>query len=203
MFFFRKKKPKENESEKSKLKKRAFTLIEIIIVVFVILTLSIIVIFNYEWGGYQITLNQSAERLTQDIRQLQSFAQSYEELEGGIVPEGGYGIIFKINPPDSRYFYTLFGDMNSNGRFDEEDVIVKRVNFEKGIVLEGYEPGGSRGANLNIVFQFPNSSVSIIEEFPPSGIDSHTSASISLRSQKTNDIVSVYINQLGMVEIRK
>ncbi len=192
--FFKKKK---KDSEKEGLDKKAFTLIEIIVVVFIILTLSVIVVFNYEWGGYQITLSQSANKLAQDVRKAQGMAQAYSEVSGE-VPEGGYGLYFNLS---ENYHYIIFGDRDGDGMYHpSRDLVIEDVALQEGIEISSYDiaPGGMEGsgfggAPLNIVFEPPDPIVSITP-------DAQT-ANITLRSARTNDTTRIYINVLGVVQV--
>jgi len=202
--FFNIFKKKKDDSEEKWLSKKAFTLIEIIVVVFIILTLSVIVVFNYEWGGYQITLSQSANKLAQNFRKAEGMAQSYAEIEGNI-PKG-YGLNFDLA---ENTHYIIFGDMDGDGLYNPAagDFEIEDIALEEGVEISACEidtsgmsePPGFGGADINIVFEPPDPVVSIKDQ---SGGTAST-AVITLRSAKTDDTVRVHVNILGLIQVQE
>jgi prepilin-type N-terminal cleavage/methylation domain-containing protein len=202
--FFNIFKKKKDDSEEKWLSKKAFTLIEIIVVVFIILTLSVIVVFNYEWGGYQITLSQSANKLAQNFRKAEGMAQSYTEIEGN-VPKG-YGLNFNLA---ENTHYIIFGDMDGDGLYNPAagDFEIEDIALEEGVEISACEidtggmsePPGFGGADVNIVFEPPDPVVSIKDQ---SG-GTATTAVITLRSAKTDDTIRVHVNILGLIQVQE
>ena len=103
-----------------------FTLIEILVVVSIIIVLSVIVLSNYEFGGYQFSLQRSVSKLSQDIRTAEEMSMSARPFQG-FVPPGGYGIYLE----HSSSSYYLFADQNSDGSYESNE-IAEVLELEEG-----------------------------------------------------------------------
>ena len=97
---------------------KGFTLLEIVIVIMVILVLTSMVLANQREGEKNFALLRSAQRLAQEVRNVEDMAmagQNSPELFGEIFPAGGYGLYFEKDA-DS---YILFADCDGDGAYDE------------------------------------------------------------------------------------
>jgi len=173
------------------LKQSAFTIVEVLIVVFIIIVLSIIVLTNYEFGGYQLTLDRSAHKLAQDLRKAEEIAMSAEgEKE---FPPGGYGLYFNLLNPTS---YILFADKDGNHTYSGENEMIKRIEPEKDIYISSFwSSDGSMLTSLNITFSPPDPTVRI-------NGNQTLSAIVTLESGKTGETVDVSVNSAGLIEIK-
>ena len=140
---------------------KAFTLIELIIVIAIIAILSVIAFPYYQPARKQLALQRSANKLAQDIRRAQGMALGAEaEGVGGEVPEGGYGVYFKIDWDNKAY--RLYADTDPNGFWTPaDDVFSEIIDLEEGIYI--YEIPGSALGNprVNINFKPPDPEVVI------------------------------------------
>jgi len=93
--------------------KKGFTLIELLVIITIITIMSALVIPNLKFGEEQFAVQNSAHKLVQDLRKVQQMAMSSSEFNGTI-PDGGYGIYFKINENS----YILFADCSGDSEYD-------------------------------------------------------------------------------------
>jgi len=170
------------------LKWNGFTLVELLVIIFIIMLMSGIIFANYRQSGQRLALQRSANKLAQDIRRVQEMATSVKEFQG-IIPEGGYGIRFRMDergrPP--IYTYIIYADCNKNAKYDGETVDpdpyhplnpdiactegvdcpcngysekIEVIRVEKGVAL-GIEPDGVLFGGSRVIFAPPDPTITI------------------------------------------
>ena len=169
-----------------------FTLIELLIVASIIIVLSIIVLANYEFGGYQFTLQRSTHKLAQDLRRVEEMAMSAREFDCGllgiIVPPGGYGIYFNISAASTSYI--LFADCDGDDSYDEiGDERIEEMELEEGIKI-------ASPAFLTINFVPPNPVVVVNQ------IDQTPGSSVSITLIGKTQSTMITVNSIGLIEIQ-
>lgn len=169
---------------------KAFTLIEILAVISIIILLSGIVLVNYRVGERQFTLQRAAGKLASDIRRAQEMAMSAEELPGGGVPGGGYGVYFEKNTDN----YKLYADVSPpDFRYDAGDQVIETIYLEKGVEISLVFP-----AKTSINFTPPDPTVNLKDS---AGLDSdNVEITIALIADpsKTRTIL---VNKVGRIDI--
>lgn len=169
-----------------------FALVKVLTVASIVVILSVIILINYTLGGFQLSFEESAYKLAQDIRRAEEMAMLVEEFEGS-VPPGGYGMNFDLSNPDRC---VLFAD-NGNRIYDPDDTVIEEIELEGGARISELYEGKERVAGalpLDIVFTPPNPIVNI-----NSGKDSGT---IILWNEETNETAAIYINLAGLIEVQ-
>ena len=185
--------------------KAGFTLLEMLVVMVIITLLSVLVVANYQWGGYQLAIQRSGHILAQELRRTQEMSMSSREITGPppyyekVIPSGGYGLFLQElkNPP--FYEIVIFADCDADRlwkpgarcgtpgqKFPE---IIKYIELEKGVKIENLSPSGP----LSIIFEPPDPIIIINEE-------TDVSATIILSGE--TDIITVSVNQAGLIEIQ-
>ena len=143
--------------------KKGFTLIELLVIITIIAFMSVFVIPNLRFGEKQFAVQNSAHKLTQDLRRVQEMAMSSSEFNG-IIPKGGYGIYFE----KKANFYTLFADCSSDKQYDSigtqcngasEKILEQSFLDEKVFISNLKSP--SPMSELNIVFTPPDPTIYI------------------------------------------
>ena len=173
-----------------------FTLIEFLIVTSLIIILSVVVLANYEFGGYQLSLRRSAHQLSQNIRRAEAMGMSAREF-GGSVPAGGYGIHLNRVLPDNTY-YILFADIDGNGLYNTGEEI-ETIEFEEHIeVTQLCIVSCYCATTLDITFVPPEP----IVKFNNNTDSACLFALVDLWSKKTAEILTVYINRVGLIEVK-
>ncbi len=168
--------------------KKGFTLIELLVIITIITIMSALVIPNLKFGEEQFAVQNSAHKLVQDLRKVQQMAMSSSEFNGTI-PEGGYGINFKIN----ENFYILFADSSGNKLYDEaSEKILEQSFFNEKIIINNLFSGIVK-SELNIVFAPPDPIIDIEPSDDPA-------AEIFITDQVSEKIIIV--NKAGLISIK-
>ena len=166
-----------------------FTLIEILVVLTIIIIITGIVIFNVGTERQNSVLLRSAQKLSLDLRRVQSFALSSKTYNTSGVP-GGWGVHFSGAGSTS---YIIFADLASSASCSDRDFVragngsedFETANLESGISIN------SLSGNLSdIVFTPPDPVVN----FTPG----QTSASIVLIN-KDGATRAININKTGFI----
>jgi prepilin-type N-terminal cleavage/methylation domain-containing protein len=132
---------------------KAFTLIEVLVMIAIIGLLSVLVLPNYRQVSRQTTLQSAANKLAQDIRNIQSMTMSSKDI-GLPAFRGAFGVYFKLASSTS---YALFADKNNSGQYDTgEELDGKSVYLDAGISISGLT-----ASPLTIIFTPPNPNVTI------------------------------------------
>lgn len=166
-----------------------FTLIEIIVVLTIIIIITGVVIFNIGTERQNSALLRSAQKLSLDLRRVQSFALSSKVFKTSGVP-CGWGIHFNGVGSTS---YIIFADLTFTANCSDRDFIragngsedFETVNLESGITVSGLSSGLS-----DIIFTPPDPIVT----FTPA----QTSASITLINKNSATRV-ITINKTGFI----
>ncbi len=173
---------------KQKLKSNeGFSIIEILAVMAIIVTISGIAIVNWRSGEKQYALQRAASKLSQDIRRAEELAMSTKQFQGQ-VPEGGYGVFFKVSEKDH---YILFADLNNNNHYDPGlDGLVEDIPLEKEIQISQLSPSSP----LHITFTPPEPTVTITQDA------SEAQITLSIKTDPTK-IKIIKLNKAGLVYI--
>ena len=167
---------------------KGFTLIELLVIITIIAIMSALVIPNLKFGEERFAVQNSAHKLAQDLRRVAEMAMSSSEFNGEI-PQGGYGIYFKIN----ENFYILFADSSNNKQYDgvSEKILEQSFLNEKITINDIFSTIPK--SELNIVFTPPDP---IIYIEPGDG----SMAEISITDQVSEKIITV--NKAGLISIK-
>lgn len=191
----------------SKIKSDAgFTLAEVLTVISIITILFSIVLANYRTGEKQFSLERSAHKLAQDLRDIQYMAMTGKEVPpqfGQGFPRGGYGIYFETNSNS----YILFADCNGNSEYDTGDDpfsnCTASTESEPGIFPEKIEEI-SLESEIMISYLYPSSPVHITF-FPPDPIITITSyvpaEEAQIRLNFGGNEKTIKINNIGLIDI--
>ncbi len=165
---------------------KGFTLIELLVATSIIVILTVIILASYKFFQSDIFLQQSTNRLIQDIRRMEGMAIAGQDWSAcGQNYQYKYGIHFSSSSQDS---YILFADCNNNKNYDGNDDIIEVVKLDKGIIIS------SLSSNLlSIVFSPPAPKIDI----NPSFINK---AEITLSDDKGR-FKKVIINKVGLIAI--
>lgn len=172
---------------------KGFTLVELLAVVTIILVLSVIVLTNYRTGDQNLSLDESAVILGQDLRRAQEMAMSAKEFHGAI-PRGGYGVYLKTNDD----YYIIFADCGNtpNSQYDSTGTPcngypekVEQVSLSKRGKIANLSPLSP----LNVVFVPPNPTIII------SGSGSQAVITLSLK-ENASSTRTVRVNKAGLIE---
>ncbi len=167
-----------------------FTLIELLVVVSIIVIISAIVIFNVGFERQNSALLRSSQKLSLDLRRIQSFTLSSKTYKtSGVVP-CGWGVHFN-GAGSTSYF--IFADLASSLDCSNRDFIraadgsedFETINFDAGINIS------SLSNNLSdVVFSPPEPTVNLTPN--------QTSASIILIN-KDGATRTININKTGFI----
>ena len=169
--------------------KAGFTIIELLIVIAIIGIITGIVVFNTGAERQNSALLRSAQKLSLDLRRVQSFALSSKVFKTNGVP-CGWGVHF--NGTDSTD-YIIFADLAANVNCSDRDFIraadgsedFETINLESGITVSSLSSGLS-----DIIFTPPDPTVT----FTPA----QTSASITLIN-KNFVTRAINVNKTGFI----
>lgn len=168
---------------------RGFTLIEMLIVLAIIVIITGIVIFNTSFERQNSALLRSAQKLSLDLRRVQSFALSSKIFKTSGVP-CGWGAHFNGVGSNS---YVIFADLALNQNCSDRDFVratdgsedFETINLESGITVS------SLTSNLSdIVFTPPDPIVT----FTPA----QTSAGVTLIN-KNSTTRTITVNKTGFI----
>ncbi len=166
-----------------------FTLIELLVVVSIIVIISAIVIFNVGFERQNSALLRSSQKLSLDLRRVQSFALSSKTYKTSGV-SCGWGVHFNSL---SSTNYIIFADMASAQDCSNRDFIRASNGSEdfETVNLEGGIKVNSLSNNLSdVVFSPPEP----IVNFTPN----QTSASVVLIN-KNGATRTININKTGFI----
>ena len=177
-----------------------FTLIEILVVVSIIIVLSVIVLADYEFGGYQLSLQRSVHKLAQDIRTAEEMAMSAKSFAGAM-PVGGYGIYLEHQTST----YILFADINGNGVYwtagsgyeTNERVEILELENNTEITMLCLDPMPCAcSSRLSIVFIPPDPIIKFNDQIATS-----CSAVVTFGSSKIDQESNLFLRPTGLIEI--
>ncbi len=166
-----------------------FALIEVLVVLAVIVIITGVVIFNIGSERQNSALLRSAQKLSLDLRRVQSFALSSKVFKTSGVP-CGWGAHFNGAGSDN---YVVFADLAVSQNCSDRDFVraangsedFETINLESGITISSLSSGLS-----DIVFTPPDPIVT----FTPSQV----SVNIILIN-KNSTIRSITINKTGFI----
>ena len=171
-----------------------FTLVESLVVVTIILILLATVLVNYRVGEKNLSLDESAAILGQNLRKTEEMAMSAKEFKG-IISQGGYGINLKTGDD----FYIIFADCNNNHQYNGAGNYcngfpekVEQVALGKRSKIASLF-SGSYLSVINIVFIPPSPSIMI------SGTGTEAIIKLSLE-EDVSAVRTVRINKAGLIE---
>lgn len=168
---------------------KGFTLVEILVVSAIIIIITGIVIFNIGANRQISALLRSAQKLSLDLRQIQSLALSSKNYKLSGVP-CGWGVHFNGAGSTS---YIIFADSAINADCSDRDFVratdgsedFETINLEPGITISSLSGGLS-----DVVFTPPEPTVN----FTPN----QTSAVINLSNTKGATRI-ITINKTGFI----
>lgn len=170
-----------------------FTLIESLVVVTIILVLSAAVLVNYRVGERNLSLDESAAILGQNLRKAEEMAMSAKEFQG-IIPQGGYGI--NLNTGDD--FYIIFADCKKDYQYSMGNHCngfpekIEQVSLGKRSKIASLF-SGSYLSTINIVFIPPNPLIMI------SGTGTEAIIKLSLKEDASR-LRTIRVNKAGLIE---
>jgi len=167
-----------------------FTIIELFVVMAIISILSSVVFFNWRSGEASFALQNSAYRLSQDIREMQEMAMEAIEIDcGGGEIGSSFGIRFKKSYAN---YYELGVDCNGNKVFEANDIL-RKVYFEEGIEIFDLSPN----ASFSLIFEPPEPTTYI------KGETSGTEAVIEIYNPEySSRKKTIRVNTSGMIEVK-
>ncbi|HOZ56502.1 MAG: putative major pilin subunit [Parcubacteria group bacterium ADurb.Bin316] len=193
-----------------KNKNKGFTLVELLIGIAVITVLSSISLASFISYKRQGTVKSAAQKLTSDFRRAQGFAlglKSFDTASGQVVPKGGWGVYMRLQPPAENKNYIIFADYNGVGGVPDKLYDISEKYFTH--VIEGarintitLERSNHTTVNrnwVNITFEPPVPTVNICAN-NTSDCD-YISAEIKLISDTDNTTSSVFVNNIGLIEV--
>lgn len=173
----------------SKDNMNGFTLIELLVTASIIVIISTIVIFNVGLERQSSALLRSAQKLTLDLRRVQSFALSSKNYKTTGVP-CGWGVHFNgVNSTS----YVIFADLAISPDCSDRDFVragsgiedFETVNLEAGIKVNSLS-----GSLSDVVFTPPDPTVKFTVD--------QTSAIITLVN-KDSATRAISINKTGFI----
>ncbi len=120
------------------MKNKGFTLIEIMVVIAITALIGGMVLANMRSGGEVIDLKNSAQKLTEIIKQAQMMAYSGKQINGQRA-DYGYGVY--VNDVSTPSSYKLFINDNNgtNYAYSEGDTIIKEFHLSNNIYLDAVD----------------------------------------------------------------
>jgi len=170
---------------------KGFTIIELFVTMAIISILSSVVFLNWKSGEAGFALQNSAYRLSQDIREMQEMAMEAKEIDcGGGDTGSSFGVQFKKSYVN---YYILFVDCNDNHIFGPNDLEIRTVYFEEGVEFSTLSPA----AAFTVLFVPPE---------PTTWISNQTSGTEAVISIYIPDYSSnqktIRVNTSGMIETK-
>lgn len=131
-----------------------FTLVEMMVSIAIVATISSIFLANYHANAIRNQLILAAQKLSSDVRLMESNGLGLSSFNGSI-PDGGWGVYLSTASSSN---YILFADVNGNHLFDPATETYKVVYFPTGITLANIS--GLSG-DSNVTFSPPDPEVYI------------------------------------------
>lgn len=190
------------------MKNKGFTLVELLVVIFIISLLLTIVMINYRSTEKYFTLQRSAHRLTQEIRNAQQNTMSMSVINGSI--PNGYGIYFtKQGDNYDIYLYADIGEPFET--YDPSDSIVDTIYKETDSVylekeipsaqlvkIKDIKVNGNSANEATINFKPPDPSVKLMDG---NQIEYSTITIILALKNDEEEIKVINVNKAGLIEI--
>ncbi|MFH0819996.1 MAG: hypothetical protein V1892_03115 [bacterium] len=164
--------------EAGKLKQNfGFTIIDLLVSMAIMTLLTLTSIISFRQAERNQNLNNAAEILASQIRELENMAITGKEAQAGQVPAGGYGIHFEKTVENIFYFF--FADMDRDLLYktsipadlvpyfstsDREIELKKKYSPHPDIIISEININGlpvnwGETLSLDIVFKTPNAKV--------------------------------------------
>ena len=179
------------------LKKSGFTLIELIVSVSIMGMMTALFLVNYHSANRRSDLTMTAQKMVADIRMAQNYALGlarYGAAGSLNVPTGGWGL--NIDLANSNKQYLIFADDDGDKIYDSGEANLAYgalvSSLPSNIIIESL----SVGQRANITFLPPDPITTI---YGP--IATSSEININLKDLSTNNIKTVKINFLGLVEL--
>lgn len=202
-------------NQKKQLFKEGFTLVEVLTSVFIIVLITGIFLANYQTNNQRTDLIMTAQKLVSDLRLAQNNALGLVKY-GDEFPSGGWALNFDITSEEARLKYIIFADLDSPasnepgreapadygfGRFDSGEGLTalgaKTVDLPSGIIIESLQSEFSSSNDwLNVNFLPPDPKTNIFN-----GSDTSSWAKIILRDLRSDQIKTIFVNFLGLIEV--
>lgn len=193
------------------MKKPGFTLLEMIVSLGMIMMIMLIFIVNYRSANKRTDLTMTAQTLAADIHAAQNSALGLYKYGSLGVPEGGWG----ININRTKNSYTVFADLDRPGtsgymKYDpqmegDKSRGSREIMFSSGVKIDAIRLySGSNAVSstteANITFLPPDPRTNI---FNVVNSATSTAIEIDLRSEFDNNLKTLRVNFLGLVEVKE
>ena len=199
------------------LKNKGFTLIEIFVVIVIIVILLAVSFINYRKIEEDFRLNLLANKLAQDIREVQEMAMAADEWDNE-VPKGGFGVYMRIKPEPGLDPYILFADNNENkicdcGQDCAGQECIREVDIkERGMKIKEMNlEGGQKTFHLHVIFIPPDPTIIFVgaDDNPEDGVGDELNSSYAevvfcLRDENdecTTRTKTIKINKAGLITV--
>ena len=164
------------------------TLIELLVVISIISLMAALTLPRFRVGGEMFILQESVNRLAQNLRRAQDLAMSVKEFEGEL--PYGYGIYLTQGERN----FLLYADFNENKMYDHnDDGQVEIIDLGKRIYIRKIYPAISP---LSINFNPPRPTTT----FSP-GINIEE-VIITLGLKNTEKYGKIIINRAGLIAVK-
>jgi prepilin-type N-terminal cleavage/methylation domain-containing protein len=180
------------------MKKKGFTVIELVVSVAIISMVTAIFLVNYRSVNRRSDLTMISQKLVTDIRIAQNYSLGLARygLSGtSNIPSGGWGVYFDLqNYGNNKYI--IFADDNANGVYDIGEANVNygaaTMDLPDNIIIQSL----SVGYRANVTFLPPDPVTTIKSE-----VSDHPQLDITIKDLRSNNIKTIRINYLGLVEV--
>lgn len=180
------------------MKKKGFTVIELVVSIAIISMVTAIFLVNYRTVNRRSDLTMISQKVVTDIRMAQNYSLGlarYGENGSTNIPSGGWGIYLDLqNYGNNKYI--IFADDNANGVYDSGEANINYgaalIDLPENIIIQSL----SVGSRANVTFLPPDPITTIKSE-----LTSHPQLDIVIKDLRTNNIKTIRINYLGLVEV--
>jgi prepilin-type N-terminal cleavage/methylation domain-containing protein len=171
---------------------KGFTLIEIVVTLGIMAIILTVGSFGSNIFNSKANLNSAAELMTSDLRTTALMAVNAQQFQDQIT--SGWGVYLDT----ATNSYTVFADLDNNSVYNNKEKF-KTVKLPRNIIINNLQ---FKGNNLNqgsLYFQ-ANNATPFFEAVSFSS-DPYN-LNIQLSNKETSDVVSIYVNSLGMVNLQ-
>ncbi len=175
----------------NKINKYGFTLVELLVSLSIIILITTIFLANYKSTNKRSGLVLATQKLASDIRLIQTYSLGAKE-NNGIVPPGGWGIVFD-KTLDNNTSIIIFADDSSldftRALDGSEDV--ETVDFPEGIYIELLDTSISV-SKADLVFLPPK---------PTTYINANSTETLNIQLSDGVSTTTIQVNQFGLIDV--
>lgn len=156
---------------------RGFTLIEVIITITILVIITTALLPNYNKFSETIGIRREAQEVAYSVREVQASAfavKGFDHDNNPGTPQVFTAWGININKTNSDRSYDLFVDINSDGRFDAVDHLVRTVDLSRFAKIKDIcantnanPPGPCSRQNVTITYKRPNPDATLIADAAP------------------------------------